>query len=173
MYKFVQVWLKPLYSNRVSIWSVFVRTTYKYCVQILTKNTTYKYWPNTDPIWLEGFQPNQYVLSVFWSVFVHTYCVHSSTCTFLIHTCTKWNMSWRYLYISVLQAFPYYLYIPFMYVSVRICAYIHNTALYLLLRAMVLWIVGVLTWGTSNVNSWSIQQTLAWLNTYLIKIRLF
>ena len=94
MYKFVQVWLKPLYSNRVSIWSVFVRTTYKYCVQILTKNTTYKYWPNTDPIWLEGFQPNQYVLSVFWSVFVHTYCVHSSTCTFLIHTCTKWNMSW-------------------------------------------------------------------------------
>ena len=99
MYKFVQVWLKPLYSNRVSIWSVFVCTTYKYCVQILTKNTTYKYWPNTDPIWLEGFQPNQYVLSVFWSVFVHTYCVHRSTCTFLIHTCTKWNMSWRYLYI--------------------------------------------------------------------------
>ena len=41
------------------------------------------------------------------------------------------------VFIHMLQACPY-LYIPFMYLSVSICAYIHKTALYLLLRAMVL-----------------------------------
>ena len=66
--------------------------TGQYLVSICTylsceykRTSTYKYWPNTDPVWVEGLRPYQYVLYVFWSVF----CTYNRTYAFWIRTYSK------------------------------------------------------------------------------------
>ena len=88
--------------------------------------STYKYWPNTDPVWVDGLLPDQYVLVRTMYIFTYKYVLIHTICIMVYVSCTYY----MYIYIKYRILPDQYVFVCnlYIYMYMNTYRYIHSGA---------------------------------------------